>query len=420
MKGTLIKQHRKFKNMTLEELASGICSVSYLSKIEHNTINASDEIYRLLGQRLNIKLTDINQDFDERIYQDLLEWHEAAQMRDFPLMKKMKEKCRISLEDNKNILLVNLFNVILVRHEMTMTGNPIPEQTLKELKDIVQDASSEYRFFFYKTVGIHYLLQGELREALRHFREAKRLMSTLPWKEGEVYYHLALTYSKTRSYVESTYYAFLALEEYKSSLHYSRMVDNYIIIAINYNSLGVLEIAEEFLHKVLKVAKYHLPPVERRRIYHNLGTNYIYQEKYDLAFEYLNKAYEIPTEERDFISGTIYLLALTSYQSGDMDLCKQYIRDGEIESEKDGLLKFQHKFYILKNRIHGKTRDDAFIDKLENEIIPDFRRLNEYKDYKEAVEMLANLYYQKRMYKKAATYYKEANNYKLTQKADLV
>ncbi|MFZ0368814.1 MAG: helix-turn-helix transcriptional regulator, partial [Halobacillus sp.] len=77
MKGSLIKQHRKFNNMTLEDLATGICSVSYLSKIEHNTINASEEIYRLLGERLNIKLNDINQDFDEKIYQDLLEWHEA-------------------------------------------------------------------------------------------------------------------------------------------------------------------------------------------------------------------------------------------------------------------------------------------------------------------------------------------------------
>ncbi|WP_281974445.1 helix-turn-helix domain-containing protein [Halobacillus litoralis] len=420
MKGSLIKQHRKFKNMTLEDLASGICSVSYLSKIEHNTINASDEIYRLLGERLKIKLTDINQDFDEQMYQDLLDWHEAAQMRDFPLMRELYEKCQLAFEDNKNINLVNLFKIIEARHLMTFEKKPIQQEILKKLNDTFHDASNEFQFFYYKTVGVHHLFSSNLREALHHFLEAKRIMGLLPLDDAEVPFHLALAYSKTRSFVESTHYAFLALEGYKSTLYYSRMVDSYIIIAINYNSLGAHLIAEEYLLKVLKVAKYHLSSIEKRRIYHNLGINYINQEKYDEAFDFLKKAYVIDTEESMFTSSTIYLLALTCYHSGDISLCWEYIKVGEKESEKHDLIKYKHKFHILRHMISDSTLNEDFIKTLENEIIPSFRKLNEYKDYKEFVEMLGNLYYEKRMYKKAAMYYKEANNYKETQKKDLL
>ncbi|WP_226581741.1 helix-turn-helix domain-containing protein [Halobacillus litoralis] len=420
MKGSLIKQHRKFKNMTLEELASGICSVSYLSKIEHDTMNASEEIYRLLGERLNIKLTDINQDFDEQIYEDLLNWHEASQMRDFSLMNELQNKCEEALNDNKNTELTNLYKIIEARHDMTKNRKPVPSRMLKELQDTYEDASNEFKFFFNKTIGVHHLFLSNLRESLQHFNLAKELMDKLPFHEGEIFFHLALAYSKTRSFVESTHYAFVALEMYTKSLHYSRMVDNYIIIAINYNSLGAHHIAEEYLLKVLKVAKHELPSSDKRRIYHNLGINYTNQEKYKKAYSYLLKAYEIDTKESMFKSSTIYLLALNRYHSGDIDLCWEYIQEGKEESQKHNFLKYQHKFFILSHMVMEKTSDVDFIKKLEEEIIPDFRKLNEYKDYKEFVEMLADLYYDKRMYKKAAMYYKEANDYRETQKKDLL
>lgn len=420
MKGSLIKQHRTFKNMTLEELASGICSVSYLSKIEHDTINASEEIYRLLGERLKIKLIDINEEFDEVIYNNLHAWHEAAQLRDFSLMEELHKECASQLSENQNIELTNLFKIIHTRHLMTQTGKPLTDDTMKEISNIYNGANTEFKFFFHKTVGVHYLLVAELKKSLKHFMEAEHLMNKLPIHEGEVYFHLALAYSKIRSFVESTYYAHQALEIYEKTLYYQRLVDNYMIIAINYNSLGVHQIAEKFLLKVLKAAKYQLPVTEKRRIYHNLGINYINQEKYSDAYHYLQQAYEIDTKETMFRSSTIYLLALTSYYSSDLPQCWKYIEDGEAESEKENLLKYKHKFYILRHMVSETTLEDSFMEKLENTIIPDFRRLNEYKDYKEFVEMLGNLYYEKRMYKKAAMYYKEANHYRETQKKDLL
>ena len=53
--GLLIRVNREKKYLTQEYLCKGICSVSYLSKIEKGNINPSDEIISLLFQRLEVK-----------------------------------------------------------------------------------------------------------------------------------------------------------------------------------------------------------------------------------------------------------------------------------------------------------------------------------------------------------------------------
>jgi len=420
LKGSLIKQHRKFNNMTLEDLATGICSVSYLSKIEHNTINASEEIYRLLGERLNIKLNDINQNFDKKIYQDLLEWHEAAQLRDLSLMDDLKRKSELALEDNHNVELVHLYKIFQARHILTKEDQLLSKSLLKELADIYPDSTLEFQFFYHKTLGINHLMLDEVKEGLRHFLQANNLMERLPISEFEIYFHLSLSYLKTRSSIESIYYGEKAIEGYKNNLNYSRLVDTFMIVALNYRYLNIHSVAEEYFLKLLKFAKYHLPQLEKRRIFHNLGYIYANQEKYQKALHYLQKAQEIETSEKYFEIGTLYLLASTSYYCNDVKATWDYIHLGEQEAIDSHSVFFMHKFFVLRHTINQTTHDDEFIDKLENEIVPSMRELNEYEDYKTYLEMLGDIFYQKRLYKKSAMCFKEANNFRFTQKKDLL
>jgi HTH-type transcriptional regulator, quorum sensing regulator NprR len=52
--GSAIRYKRKELNMTLEEVCEGICSLSYLSKVENNLICASEEYIEKLKKRLNL------------------------------------------------------------------------------------------------------------------------------------------------------------------------------------------------------------------------------------------------------------------------------------------------------------------------------------------------------------------------------
>lgn len=68
--GSTFKIRRIELKMTLEETAEGICSISYLSKLENNLIEPNELFVRLLRIRLNLKEED---EIDSSTYQSDLE-----------------------------------------------------------------------------------------------------------------------------------------------------------------------------------------------------------------------------------------------------------------------------------------------------------------------------------------------------------
>src|SRR5699024_9816235 len=68
----LIKMTRSNKGMTQEELAEGIASMAYLSRIEDEHATASSEVIHMLCTRLGIQLDKRN---DETIDETLQTWY---------------------------------------------------------------------------------------------------------------------------------------------------------------------------------------------------------------------------------------------------------------------------------------------------------------------------------------------------------
>lgn len=58
--GSVLKHFRKKKELTLEEVAKDICSISYLCKVERDQLVPNKDKLKLLMTRLGIKETDIN------------------------------------------------------------------------------------------------------------------------------------------------------------------------------------------------------------------------------------------------------------------------------------------------------------------------------------------------------------------------
>ncbi|MCA0971204.1 helix-turn-helix transcriptional regulator [Halobacillus litoralis] len=421
MKGTLIKQHRKLNKMTLEELSEGICSVSYLSKIEHNSISASDEIYSLLEKRLNIKLIDINEEFDEGVYQDLLDWHEAAQLQNEDLMKQYDNQYKNGISNNQNNELNNLYKIIKARHDMRIDFKPLSEPLLHDLTNIYDFSNKEYKFFFHKTLGIHYLLCNDLQAALDHFKKTLSFLKFIHFRDTETYFHLCMAYSRLVTHaVESNYYGQLALEGYFKDLNYSRIIDTYLIIAINYEYLRSYDIAEEYYLKILKVSDEQEDPESKRRILENIGFGCLKKKEYEKSKYYLEQAHEIPTPDVDFEVNTIYLLASSHYRLENMKECWELIHKGESLAEKNELTFHLHKFYVLRNVIENTTSTDAFLKKFEQEVLPHIKKIENHRRYREYLEMLGDIYYDKRMYKKASSCYKEANRFSESRQEDLL
>jgi transcriptional regulator with XRE-family HTH domain len=78
--GRLIFLNRIEKGMTQDQLSKSICSVPYLSKLENNKINPSEDILYHLLKRLDIEIDMVQNEYKELIYV-LEQWYEYYYQR---------------------------------------------------------------------------------------------------------------------------------------------------------------------------------------------------------------------------------------------------------------------------------------------------------------------------------------------------
>lgn len=122
IEGMLIKKNREKLALKQEYLCKGICSVSYLSKIEKGDINASDEIIKLLFKKLNIEYNNDPKFVEEGKKQ--LDYISRSNYFGLPVDEKVLEDIRKRKDEYENSPLhidyeiLNLFDKI---HETETT-----------------------------------------------------------------------------------------------------------------------------------------------------------------------------------------------------------------------------------------------------------------------------------------------------------
>lgn len=71
-KASFLRRKRLEQGKKLEEVAEGICSVSYLSRIEKNQVEVNEEYYRSLFEKLDLNYDELNQNRNHDYLIDLL------------------------------------------------------------------------------------------------------------------------------------------------------------------------------------------------------------------------------------------------------------------------------------------------------------------------------------------------------------
>lgn len=144
--GSIVRWQRKQKNMTLNEGAEGICSISYLSKVENNLIEPSELILNDLKKRFEIEDL-INYDLErfEEHYELIISCF--FNYKEIPLMLfKLYE----SNTDYKSKLV--LFSFYLFKNNLT------------KAKVIYKDLEFEINKFTHDEVNFFYYLTAKMLE----------------------------------------------------------------------------------------------------------------------------------------------------------------------------------------------------------------------------------------------------------------
>ena len=179
--GVLLRRERIHRNWSQEGLCKGICSVSYLSKIEQGKTEASAEILRLLFARLDLPWHDspneqkANADLVERFYEALLSYD--------PQLDEIKKE--FSAQEKHLVNSPYALDAMLMRSFLTIpifpadeAAEPYFDRRQLALQRILQDRNEEAMrlypcAFVFLIAGIRAYEQGEnYAMALEYLRES--------------------------------------------------------------------------------------------------------------------------------------------------------------------------------------------------------------------------------------------------------
>ncbi|MCA1031230.1 helix-turn-helix transcriptional regulator [Bacillus timonensis] len=403
--GNRLRFYRIQQNMTQEDLANGIISVSYLSKIENNQTSASIDALEMLCKRLGIKLIE---EEELTLLKELNEWYYSIVHRNKDeAMARYEKYADIIQSTNDSTAYIHfvLFELryFLLNREMDKAKEQLSKINL--FKDIFDNQLS---YYYHKFVGLYHYLLNKFFDAKNHYKLAERILNNSihfeKWEEADLYYSIALTYSQVGKMALCSNYSQLALSIFQSIYDLKRSAECQILLGICYLRTEEYSLAEENYRLAAKVAQTMNDDNLLGIIHHNLGYLYSLKKEIHQAIYEYEKSLEYKKEKNALGRlRTIHSLVDEYYKLNDLEKCKIWIDEGMSLLQGEIHREYKIHFTIFEHILEDSHMN--FEKYMEKEALPYFEKQENYLQVLKYAEMLAKHYEKKNKYKQASLYY---------------
>lgn len=409
--GSFIKLHRIEQGMTQEDLAKGIVSMSYLSKIENERTTASSEVIQMLCTRLGIQLDSTK---DELIKEKCQRWYQLLlKYEDLTDIKKLYNEI-IELINTSHSSSILLFEIHKIRYFLILNKFEDALGQINKLAELSSTFDTLQQYYWFKFRGNFIYLHNEFNEALRLYKQAEELINQLDLSEREIadiQYTIAVTHSKLRNTLEAIEYANKALDIFRKKYNFYRCAHCHIVLGISYRRIRMYEKAI----KNYNLAK-HLGKLNRNKhtihlANQNLG--YLHSAKGDIHQAILHYQ-EVVADESLNINAR--LTAITSlikayYSIGNYKQTNESIHEGiNILTSAENGDRFQFYQYVIYTYKYVLEEEvQKFEELVIDEFLPYLRDRKDYANLAVYHTMLGKHYEKFGKYKQAMNNYKQAN-----------
>ncbi|PGX50869.1 transcriptional regulator [Bacillus anthracis] len=407
--GKQVFYKRLQQKMTQEELCQGICSVSYLSKIENGKIEASEEILQLLCTRLEIAVTDLR-DVEEDVKGKLDEWLNALVHLDKPQVERIYEELQGEMKHVLDFEIINYYKLLYTRYLMMKRDLPAVEEELDKLKKVYKKYSPFQKMLYTYNKALLYSVQYKYTQALEYLLKTEAMAKELGYYETGIYYNLALTYSQMEIDHMTLYFANVALEGFKSEYKFRNIINCKFLIAFSYTRKKQYNEAMEIYNHIIREATSFADKDNILSIaLNNIGYLYYRQKNYTKAKEYYIECLKYKKEEDMNYIDAMYELSLQCIQLGEIEEAAKWIEKGIIAARKDD--RYKGMLYLLLSlRYKHFEERDVYKKFLEIEVVPFFKAEENIKDLKKIYLELAEYLEECSDFKESNRYYKLAIN----------
>ncbi|MEK4426465.1 helix-turn-helix transcriptional regulator [Solibacillus sp. FSL K6-1523] len=404
--GCTIKLYRNQQGITQEELSLGICTPSYLSRIENSNIVANLEIYELLFQKLNLDFSAKKQEYEivnailESFYTDLLlnnKFNESS-------LEVLKGQNPLFFERNLNLKR----ELVLCKYLITLRKYDDAKKQLNAISKTIKTANSRNNFLYSNIAILLFYLTNEYQKAFDMIERMEK--NDRFFKDGSKFeiacfhFNAALVAIKLYKYQKCIDSCSLALAYFKILYKPSLDFKCHMMLGIAKNRICQFTLAEEHyficnnilenIEEVRSLENFNL-------LYSNLGYCKECQGDFKQAIVYYLKAIDYQEDVEIYIN-----LLICHFKIGNFNESIKYLKI--IRNWGDTDSKIQHQveiFSILLTEDHSMKLSE--LAQLEKSAFKFFEVKKLYVLGGYYARILANYYKDLYMYKESSDYFEK-------------
>ncbi|MET3683917.1 transcriptional regulator with XRE-family HTH domain [Alkalibacillus flavidus] len=403
---SFIQYHRTKQGLSQKQLATGICSISYLSKIENKIIEPSQSVFESLCERLGIPAHSIESASGSDIEDDIETLYKLITKKNFTEAHDLYETIQATLSPFHHDDVQHFFKLIELYYLIETKSDRVTNYAIDNLFNIQSSFQNKKRYYFYKIIGIYYIHLAYPHQAIVHFIEAENVLDEYGLNDPDLYYLIAATYTRLYEPSRSNHYCQIAKEQFINTFLYPKITDCYILFGINYTLLQAFDIAEHYFFQVLNSR----PMMDSERVTANLQYNiaylYIEKEDWDKALTYLTSAYEGFNTSYEKLR-CLQLFAKIHYHLQEYDTAISYINQGETLSQQIGDQKIRCLLWMLTHEINQTVATNTFLLEAKQQWIPYLVQRGENRTLKELYILMAESLMAQQNHRDAITYYEK-------------
>ncbi|RDY69920.1 helix-turn-helix domain-containing protein, partial [Halobacillus trueperi] len=336
--GKVLRFHRVKQGLTQNQLADGIISPAYLSKIENDQTVPAFEVLEHLYERLGLDFHDSSYHHPSK--EKLKEWYEMIVFKRKEEARELKEELKQQKDTLNNHHLYIFFELFRIRH--LLLENEVEEayEVWKNIRQHEDTFDEEMRYYFHLSTGLLDYYKGSFENSFQQLMEAKNYGASIShslqdWEKSDLYYILSLSTSQANHISASVFYVDQALEIFQARYDLEKSADCHILQGINYSKLKNYAKSFENFNSARKIATQTMDRNQLNLVYINIGTlesrignhlSAIHNYKKSIQYNDSDTIYK-----QSYLLTTIHSLILEHYRLEDFNGCMEWIHEGEKE-----------------------------------------------------------------------------------------
>ncbi|MBW8350803.1 helix-turn-helix domain-containing protein [Bacillus sp. IITD106] len=402
--GRLIKYHRQQQGLKQDDVAVGICTPSYLSRIENGVVIAEQAIYEMLLARLGIDLVHEKEQLTakrallETIYEKLLSNEELTQNELLSLESFQTDTFQQEID-----LLAGL---VYSRYLLSIDVLKEARELLIKLEPLITWHQDRVTQMYIGITTFAHLSHLEFQEIIlrEEQQQVSNYMNTASrFEQANYFYHLAFAYNRYYSFQQSLFYIDIATQNFSHQYKPLFQLKLYSMKGVILNDLHRFQEAlvefEAGLDLLRNVAAIQTPR-QWSSLYNNIAYCYECQGLFKEAMSYYEQANSFYEDLH-----TVINWMRASYQQGDEEtLNKLFI---EYPRERFNVLHHQYQWELLK---FANERNITLtkLKELEELVFPHFEQQEYYSLTLYYAPLWAAFYEELHAYKQASKCFKLA------------